>query len=63
MLSPHVYWAEFRQGEILASVEFAGGQRWPLELANGYAHVQDGSGCEWWARYLGPDRSRWVVWP
>lgn len=63
MLSPAVYWAEARPAEIFASVEFANGQRRPLQLANGYAHVQDASGCEWWARYLGPDRSKWVVRP
>jgi hypothetical protein len=45
-----------------ASVEVADGQR-PLQIANGYAHVRDGSGCEWWARYLDPDRSKWVVRP
>lgn len=61
-LSPAVHWAEMRQVEILASVEFADGQRRPLHLASGYAHLQDRSGCEWWARYLGPDRSKWVVW-
>jgi hypothetical protein len=63
MLSASVHWAELRPLEILASVEFANGQRQPLQVANGYAHFQDGSGCEWWARYLGPDRSRWVVRP
>ena len=63
MLSAAVYWAELRPAEILASVEFSKGQRRPLQLANGYAHVQDVSGCEWWARYLGPDRSKWVVRP
>ncbi len=63
MLSPGVYWAEARQGEILASVDFSNGRRWALHLANGYAHAQDSSGCEWWARYLGPDRTKWVVWP
>ena len=62
-LSPGVYWAELRHGEILASVQFSNGQRGLLHLANGYAHVQDSSGCEWWARYLGPDRARWIVWP
>ena len=60
-LSARVHWAEMRPMEILASIEFANGQRRPLQVANGYAHFQDGSGCEWWARYLGPDRSKWVV--
>jgi hypothetical protein len=61
MPSAGVYWAESRPAEILASVEFANGQRRPLQLANGYAHFQDMSGCEWWARYLGPDRGKRVV--
>ncbi len=61
--SPGVYWAEMREGEVLASVEFVDGRRAPLHLANGYAHAQDSAGCEWWGRYLGPDRSKWVVWP
>ena len=52
-----------RPAEIFASVEFANGRRRPLQLANGYAHAQDASGCEWWGRYLGPDRSKWVVRP
>jgi hypothetical protein len=62
-LSPGVYWAESRAAGILASVEFSSGQRRPLQLANGYAHFQDGAGCEWWARYLGPDQSKRTVWP
>jgi hypothetical protein len=62
-LSPGVYWAEMRPAEVLASVEFADGHRRPLHIANGYAHAQDGAGCEWWARYLGPDRRTWIVWP
>jgi hypothetical protein len=61
--SPGVYRAEMRQTEILASVEFPSGVRRPLHLANGYAHAQDSAGCEWWGRYLGPDETRWVVWP
>jgi hypothetical protein len=62
-LAPAVYWAESRLTEVFASVEFPRGQPRPLRLANGYAHVQDAAGCEWWARYLGPDQSRWVVRP
>jgi hypothetical protein len=62
-LSPGVYWAKLRVAEILASVEFSSGQRRPLQLANGYAHFQDGAGCDWWTRYLGPDRSKRIVWP
>ena len=63
MLSAGVYWAELRPTEIFASVEFSNRQHRPLQLANGYAHFQDAGGCEWWARYLGPDRSKWVVRP
>jgi len=61
--SPGVYRAEMREGEIIASVEFADGRRAPFHLGNGYAHGQDSAGCEWWGRYLGPDRSKWIVWP
>lgn len=46
--------------EIDLSIESADGRRRPLELGNGYAHAMD-AGCEWWARFLGPDRSRWIV--
>ena len=62
-LVPTVYWAEGRSTEIFASVEFSQGEPRPFRVANGYAHVQDPSGCEWWARYLGPDQSKWVVRP
>ena len=59
--SSSICWAEGKSVEILASVEFKSGQRTRIEFANGYAHFEDESGCEWWARYLGPDRSRWIV--
>ena len=62
-LAPTVYWAESRLTEVFASVEFPQGQPRPLRVANGYVHVQDAAGCEWWARYLGPDQSKWVVRP
>lgn len=62
-LAPTVYWAESRLTEVFASVEFGRGQPRPLRVANGYAHVQDAAGCEWWARYLGPDQSKWIVRP
>jgi len=62
-LAPTVYWAESRLTEVFASVEFPRGQPRPLRVANGYVHVQDAAGCEWWARYLGADQSRWVVRP
>jgi hypothetical protein len=60
-LQAGVYWAEGRAVEIVGSVEFRSGQKSRIEFANGYAHVQDDSGCEWWGRYLGGDRSHWIV--
>jgi len=62
-LAPTVYWAESRLTEVFATVNFGSGQPRPLRVANGYAHVQDARGCEWWARYLGPDQSKWIVRP
>ena len=56
-------WSEMVRAEIISSIEFTNGQRRRLELANGYAHFEDFSGCEWWARYLGGDRTKWVVHP
>ena len=60
--SPMPYWAEPVRTQIVASLEFRGSSGL-LELANGYAHLVDAAGCEWWARYLGEDRSRWIVRP
>ena len=60
-LKAGVYWAEGRAVEIVGSVEFSSGQKSRIEFANGYAHVEDDSGCEWWGRYLGGDRSQWIV--
>jgi hypothetical protein len=60
-LQAGVYWAEGRAVEIMGSVEFRSGQKSRIEFANGYAHVEDDSGCEWWGRYLGGDRSQWIV--
>jgi hypothetical protein len=57
----HPAWSELPVREILASIEFQDGRRRRLELSNGYAHFEDESGCQWWARYLGPDRSKWIV--
>lgn len=54
-------WAEARTVEILAEVEFANGQRRRIEFANGIAHIEDVSGCQWWGRYLGGDRAKWIV--
>jgi len=62
-LAPTVYWAESRLTEVFASVEFPRGQPRPLRVANGYVHAQDATGCEWWARYLGPDQRKWIVRP
>ena len=56
-------WSEMVRAEIISSIEFTNGQWRRLELANGYAHFEDFSGCEWWARYLGGDRTKWVVRP
>ena len=56
-----VYWAEFMPVEVSGSVEFRSGQKRRIEFANGYAHFEDEAGCQWWARYLGGDRSTWVV--
>jgi hypothetical protein len=60
-VSSGVYWAEGGRVEISAVIEFKNGQRRSMEFANGYAHFEDASGCQWWARYLGGDRSKWVV--
>ena len=57
----NIHWAEGRLVEIEGSVEFASGRKSRIEFANGYAHVEDDAGCEWWGRYLGPDRSKWIV--
>jgi hypothetical protein len=62
-LAPTVYWAESRLTEVFASVDFGRGQPRPLRIANGYVHLQDAAGCEWWGRYLGPDQSKWIVRP
>lgn len=60
-LSPFSNWAEWTPVEIEGTVEFRSGRTSRIEFANGYAHVADASGCEWWARYLGGDRSKWIV--
>ena len=59
----HIHWAEGPPVEIIAFVEFQNGKRRPMEIGNGYAHFEDLGGCEWWARYLGGERSKWVVRP
>jgi hypothetical protein len=60
-VSPSIYWSEDSAAEIIASLEFKNGQRTKILIGNGYAHFVDASGCEWWARYLGGDKSKWVV--
>ena len=57
-LVPTVYWAEMRSAEIFGAIEFPQGKRRSFRAANGYAHLQDAAGCEWWGGYLGPDRAR-----
>jgi hypothetical protein len=59
--SPHVIWAERVAVEISIAIEFRDGQRRRMEFGDGYAHFEDEAGCEWWARYLGGDRSKWTV--
>ena len=54
-------WSEGNSVEIEGWIESSDGPRRPFELGNGYAHVMDAAGCQWWARYLGPDRTKWVV--
>lgn len=54
-------WSEGRMVEIVADVEFSSGQRSRIEFANGYAHIEDASGCQWYGRYLGWDRTKWIV--
>jgi len=60
-LARSVIWSEVVFPEIVGSVEFANGPSSRIEFGNGYAHVEDESGCQWWARYLGGDRSKWIV--
>ncbi len=57
----HTHWAERRLVEIEGAVEFTSGRKSQIEFADGYAHVEDDSGCEWWGRYLGPDRGNRIV--
>lgn len=61
MLEHRVYWSEYRPVEISASVQFRSGQRRRAAFANGYAHIEDEFGCQWWGRYLGPGQTRWIV--
>jgi hypothetical protein len=58
---PGISWSNFVKLEILGVAEFEAGQPARIELGNGYARYEDASGCDWWARYLGPDSSKWTV--
>ena len=58
---PFQLFSERAPSEIDASIESADGRLRPLELGNGYAHAMDAAGCEWWMKFIGPDRSRSVV--
>jgi hypothetical protein len=60
-LQPNVYWAEGARAEVAGAIEFITGQMGRIEFSNGYVHVEDSAGCQWWGRYLGGDRSGWVV--
>jgi hypothetical protein len=60
-LSPFSNWSEWKPVEIEGTVAFRSGEKSRIEFANGYAHVADASGCEWWGRYLGADRTKWIV--
>jgi hypothetical protein len=56
-----VYWAESPAVLISGSLAFVQGPRRRVLIGSGYVHFEDESGCQWWARYLGPDKSKWVV--
>jgi hypothetical protein len=60
-LIPGPMWSEGKVVEIIAEVEFASGKRSRFDLANGYVHIEDASGCAWYGRYLGGDRTKWTV--
>jgi len=62
-LVPTVYWAEMRSAEIFGAIEFPQGKRRSFRAANGYAHLQDAAGCEWWGGVPGPRPSTWIVRP
>jgi hypothetical protein len=60
-LQPGVYWAEAARAEIAGWIEGAAKERRRVEFGNGYVCMQDAAGCALWGRYLGPDRSLWIV--
>jgi len=60
-VAPIPPWSNPVSTEIIASATFRTGPPTPLQFGNGYVHFEDQAGCEWFARYLGPDPSKWVV--
>ena len=60
-LQEHIYWSEDRPVEIAGVLIFSEGPPRQIALGNGYLHFEDQSGCQWWGRYLGPNRDSWVV--
>jgi len=58
---PTVYWAESPPILISGTLAFGTGPPRRVLIGKGYIHFEDDSGCQWWGRYLGPDKSKWVV--
>jgi len=58
---PTVYWSESPPILISGTLAFVTGPARRVLIGKGYVHFEDESGCQWWARYLGPDKSKWVV--
>jgi hypothetical protein len=57
----HIYWSEGSLVQIEGTLIFANGPERRMAVGNGYIHFEDQSGCQWWGRFLGPDRKKWVV--
>ena len=60
-LLPMPIWAESVTAEVFGTIEFVRGTRRPLQVAKGYLFFQDIEGRNWFARYLGGEKDRWVV--
>ena len=58
---PTVYWAESPPILISGTLAFVTGPPRRVLIGKGYIHFEDDSGCQWWGRYLGGDKSKWVV--
>ena len=56
-----VYWSESPPILISGTLAFVKGPPRRVLIGKGYIHFEDESGCQWWGRYLGPDKSKWVV--